>query len=239
MRKLFSVALIPLAIASGGMSSKQHIPQSEYIIAQSTGIASIWQRPQRKRHGARGGTICAIAPGLVDTYILWSDRPLFLWHNFGTDKEAQLVVRDDETEAVVWEKTVKIGDQQAVYEAQQSLEPGKRYQWQLSGYTLWTTFQVMGTSDRQKISADLQTIEQQLKATKASSEEIAIKKADYFLNYEIKHKTETGTFYLWSDAFQTLYQVDKPSQSFVKQREEFVANICTEKSPSATTSQAK
>jgi hypothetical protein len=233
MRKLFSFALIPFAIASGGMSNAPQIPQTGYIIAQSTdGIASLWKR-RTKRHGARGSIICAIAPGLVDTYILWSDRPLFLWHNFGTDKEAQLVVRDYDTQAVVWEKTVKIGDKQAVYDAQESLEPGKRYQWQLPGYTLWNTFQVMETSDRQKIAADLQTLEQQLKTNKAPSEEIAIKKADYFLNYEIKHQTEKGTFYLWSDAFQTLYQVDKPSSSFVKQREEFVANICTAKPPSA------
>ena len=242
MRKLFSIALIPLAIAFGGMSNAQQIPQSGYTIAQSTiGIASLWQRRPKKRFASRSVGICSIAPGLVETYNVWSDRPLFLWHSSETNQQAQLVVRDYDTQELVWEKTVKIGDNQAVYDAEKPLEPGKRYQWQLSvsDNTPWNVFQVMGTSDRQKIAADLQTLEQQLKTSKASAEEIAIKKADYFLNYEIKHKTEKGTFYLWSDAFQALYQVDNPSKSFVKQREEFIANICTAQPPSATTSQAK
>ncbi|OUL18932.1 hypothetical protein BV372_33715 [Nostoc sp. T09] len=43
-------------------------------------VASFWQRSHKIRHGARGdGSICASAPGLVNTYIVWSDRPLFLW----------------------------------------------------------------------------------------------------------------------------------------------------------------
>ncbi|MBD2198163.1 MULTISPECIES: DUF928 domain-containing protein [Calothrix] len=239
MRKLFSLALIPLAIASGDMTSAQQIPQTGDIIAQATsGINSLWQRRPKRRLASRG-FMCPIAPGLVETYITWSDRPLFLWQNFGTDGEAKLVVRDRETEAVIWEKTVKVSDKQAVYDAEKPLEPGKSYQWQLSvsNNSPWNWFQVMEKSDRQKIQTDLQKLEQQLKANKASSEDIALEKADYFLNYEIKHQREQGKFYLWSDALQAIHQVDKPSQSFVKQREEFIANICTSKTPSATKSQ--
>ncbi|OUL33450.1 hypothetical protein BV372_16505 [Nostoc sp. T09] len=243
MHKLFSFALIPLAIASGGIANEQHIPQSGYIIAQQSTdwIATIFQRRPKKRNGARGGTICPIAPGLVETYIVWSDRPLFLWHSSGTNQAAQLVVREYDSQKVVWQQPVNIADQKVFYNAQESLEPGKLYQWQLSGSpesTPWTTFKIMPASDRQKIQADLQTLEQQLKATKASSEEIALKKAEYFLNYEIKHTTESGTFHPWADAFQVLYQVDNPSSSFIAQRTKFVTDVCTQP-PSSTTSQIK
>lgn len=241
MRKLFSFALLPLAIAFGGIPNKQHIPQSGQLIAQQfhASILSILGQRPKKPLGARG-EICEIAPGLVDTYIIWSDRPLFLWHSSGIDQAAQLVVREYDSQKVVWQQPVNIADQKAFYSAEESLEPGKIYQWQLSGSpksTRWALFQIMPASDRQKITADLQTLEQKLKATKASPEEIALKKADYFLNYEVKHTTEPDTFHPWSDVFQVLYQVEKPSPSFINQRETFVTDVC--KSQSSTTSQAK
>ncbi|MDZ7959796.1 MAG: hypothetical protein RMY34_18260 [Aulosira sp. DedQUE10] len=245
-KSLLGFALIPLAIASGGivsanLANAQNIRQTQQIIAQSVDwIGLFWQRRPKKRLASRGPIqpVCAISPGLVDTYQLWSDRPLFLWHSPGNNQDAQVVVRDYDTQEVVWQKPVKIADQQAAYDAEKSLKPGKFYQWQLSGSSdTWITFQVMEASDRQKIQAGLQTIEQQLKSTKASPEEIALKKADFLINYEIKHTTETGTFHPWSDAFQILYQVEKPSASFIKQRAAFVTNVCTP--PSAATSQSK
>ncbi|BAY09329.1 DUF928 domain-containing protein [Calothrix sp. NIES-2098] len=240
MRKLFSFALIPLAIAFGGIPNEQHIAKSEQLMAQSSDLfAFFWKRRPRKPLASRGtnNPICAIAPGLIETYIVWSDRPLFLWHSPGNNQDAQLIVRDYETEKVVWQTPVKIADQKVVYGAEQPLEAGKFYQWQLSDSTNWTTFQVMPASDRQKIQAQLQTLEQQLKANKASSEEIALKKADYFLNYQLKHTTETGTFHPWSDAFQVLYQVEKPSASFIKQRETFVTDVCKPRSSATSPAQ--
>ncbi|BAY28747.1 hypothetical protein NIES2107_05790 [Nostoc carneum NIES-2107] len=244
-KSLLGFALIPLAIASGSIVSEnlanaQNIRQTQQTIAQSVDwVGLFWQRRPKKRLASRGVVqpVCAISPGLVETYKLWSDRPLFLWHSPGNNQDAQVVVRDYETEKVVWQKSVKIADQQATYDAEKPLEPGKFYQWQLSGSNNWTTFQVMEASDRQKIQSGLQALEQQLKSAKASPEEIALKKADFFINYEIQHTTETGTFHPWSDAFQILYQVEKPSTSFVKQRADFVSNVC--KPASAARNQAK
>lgn len=78
---------------------------------------------------------------------------------------------------------------------------------------------------RPKIQADLLSLEQKLRATKASDEEIALRKADYFLNYPVKHKTDNNIHHLWSDALQTLFQVQQPSADFKKKREAFVADL--------------
>ena len=75
-------------------------------------------------------------------------------------------------------------------------------------------------------------MEKQLKNTKNHSEEIALKRADFFLNYEIKHKVENKTFNAWSDALLALYQVEKPSQSFVNNRQKLVKSLCTSASSS-------
>ena len=157
-------------------------------VAQNTStyrISSLWQRRKRKNTVRSGpNDICAIAPGVVDTYIVWHDRPLFLWHS-GKNQNAELIVREEGTNKVVWKQTVNIADQKVLYSAPESLEAGKAYEWQLSGSTNWRTFKVMSTEERQKIATQLQTLDQKLKAAKASPEEIATKKAEYFLDYKV------------------------------------------------------
>ena len=85
----------------------------------------------------------------------------------------------------------------------------------------------MPNRDRAQIHADLQTLDQKLRATSASSEEIALRKADYFRNYQIKHKTDNNIIHLWSDALQAMFQVEQSSADFVKNREAYVASLCT------------
>lgn len=238
-KSLFSFALVPFVITSGGIGSRDVTydstsRESGQIIAQNTfagWVASFWQRRPSRALAARSTSgICPIAPGLVETYIVWHDRPLFLWQNPGNNQDVQLIVRDYESQSVVWEQTVKTADEKILYNNQQPLESGKLYQWKLSGVnhsTNWTTFQVMPASDRAKIQADLQTLEQKLRATRTSTEEIALRKADYFRNYQIKHKTEDKIVHPWSDALQTMFQVEQPSPDFVKNREAYIASLCT------------
>lgn len=237
-KSLFSFALVPFIVTSGEISSRDIIynstyRESEQIMARYTFIgwvASFWQRRPSRPLAARSTSgICPIAPGLVETYIVWHDRPLFFWQNLGNNQDVQLIVRDYDSQTVVWEQPVNTADEKILYNNQQPLESGKLYQWKLSGSTSgtnWTTFQVMPASDRDKIQVDLQTLEQKLRATRASTEEIVLRKADYFLNYQIKHKTENNILHLWSDALQTLFQVEQPSPDFVKNREAYIAALC-------------
>ncbi|HCF28675.1 MAG TPA: hypothetical protein DEV81_16060, partial [Cyanobacteria bacterium UBA11049] len=206
---LFSIALIPFVVTSGGIGSTDAIDvinnaESKQIVAQNTfagWVASFWQRRPSRPLAARTGGICPIAPGLVETYTVWHERPLFLWQNPGNNEDVQLIVRDYDNQSVVWEQKVKTADEKILYNNQQPLESGKLYQWKLLGNTSstnWITFQVMPDSDRAQIQAHLQTLEQKLRATRASHEEIALTKADYFRNYQIKHKTDNNIIHLWS-----------------------------------------
>ena len=227
-RSLFSLALIPV-ISFGSFDKQIATPSSQnsQIEQLAFRVSSIWQRRPRKRNISRTIGVCAIAPGLVETYIVWSDRPLFLWHAQGKNQNVELTVRDYETQKVLWKQPVNTADQKVLYSGQEALKPGNRYQWQLSGSSNWTAFEIMPANQRQQIQLDLQTLEQNLKANKISTEEIALKKADYFLNYEVKHQTEHGIFHLWSDALQALY-IENPSPSFVQKRQAYVAGFCTD-----------
>lgn len=233
-QSLFNFALVPLVIASGGIGTdaKFRVSTSGQMIAQNTftgWVASFWQRRPRRRLAARTTSgVCAIAPGLVDTYIVWHNRPLFLWQSPRENEDVQLIVREYDSQAVVWTQPVNIADQKVLYGGKEPLESGKLYQWQLSNSTNWTVFQVMPAGDRDQIQADLQTLEQKLRATKASEEEIALKRADYFHNYQIKHKTDDNIVHPWSDALQALYEVEQPSPSFANNREASVADLCTQ-----------
>ncbi|MEM6752133.1 MAG: hypothetical protein AAF630_03980 [Cyanobacteria bacterium P01_C01_bin.38] len=153
---------------------------------------------------------------------------MFLWHTGVKNRDAQLIVRDRDSQNTLWVQKVNIGDKKVFYQGQ-PLQLSKIYQWKLEWQqkeatfsTPWANFQIMPANKRAQIQADLQRLEQ--KSLSANSEEIAIKKAEYFLNYLIKVESKD---YLFSDGLQALYQVEKPSASFVSKREEFVRNICT------------
>lgn len=215
-----SVAIIPLVmmgISSDRVDSRS-VPDSPQLIASSGWRFAFWQRRPRRRLGVRSGA-CAVSPGLVGKYTIWHDRPLFVWQGKGT----QVSVRDRENQTVLWTQPLNATEQEVPYNAQDSLQPGKLYQWQILGteslgsdLNYWTTFEVMPTERRDQIKSELQTLEQQLRAKRASQEEIALQKADYFANREF-----------WSDAVQTLYEVENPSASFVEQRRSYVANLCS------------
>ncbi|ARV59864.1 hypothetical protein BZZ01_15600 [Nostocales cyanobacterium HT-58-2] len=239
---VFSYAIIPLFVGTAAISNAHTAPvaKSSQLVAQqsfASGLAFFWQRRPRHRLGARSG-ICPISPGLIETYVVWSDRPLFVWQGKG----AQITVRDRQTQAVLWTQPLNATEQKIAYNGKEPLQPGKLYQWQLLGAessssdrNQWTTFQIMPAEERDKIQADLQTLEQKLQSARASQEEIAQKKADYFLNYEIKHKNnKNDTSNAWSDALQTLFEVENPSPSFVKQRQAYVADFCTKQATGTT-----
>lgn len=230
-KSLLSLALISVTISFTSLSSTVKPVSGQIIAEPSTGwVKSIWKRGPKRPRGARGGDsrsqICPIAPGLIDTYIVWSDRPLFLWQYSGDNKSVELIVRESGSQKDLWTQNVNLVDKKAFYGNEKALEPGKLYMWKLLGSTDWNSFKIMPADERENIHNQLQALDKQLKNTKNSSEEIALKKANFFLNYEIKHTVENKTFNAWSDALLALYQVDKPSQTFVNNRQEFVESLC-------------
>ena len=132
---LFSLVLVPSVIASSGITTYAHSGQLSntqakiYLtLAQNViafRFASFWQRQPKKPKVVRGGDICPISPGLADTYIIWSNQPLFLWENHGEKKEAELLIRDCATKEIVWKQPVKTGDEKASYSGTTALVAGK------------------------------------------------------------------------------------------------------------------
>lgn len=211
-------------------------PVSGQIIAeQSTNwIAWIWRRKPKRPLGSRSGNnqTCLIAPGLIDTNIVWNNRPLFLWQYSGDNKSVDLIVREYDSKKDVWIQSVNLVDEKVFYSGEKALEPGKMYQWKLSENSNWALFKIMSADERKNVEKQLQNLEQQSEDTKNSSEAIALKKAELFLNYEVKHQANNKTFNAWSDALLALYQVDNPSDSFIDNRKKFVESLCPSMSSS-------
>mgnify|MGYP001791703196 FL=1 len=221
----FGLGLFAIAIALGMSSENPAIAQvrrpRQSIIRRW--VNSIWGRRPKRSLGARSN-IVAISPGLIDTLSVWHDKPMFLWHSSSKNQRAMLIVRERNSEETLWEQDVNVANRKAFYQGQ-PLEPGKNYQWKLTGTTTsipWTNFQIMPENQRAQIKADLQRLEQK-SLTDNTSEETAKIKAEYFLNRSINQNKE----YLWSDGLQALYQVKKPSQEFIKNRQQLITNILT------------
>lgn len=221
-----SLTIIPFLVLFSTISSSIKPVSSQILPEQSTSFISIWRRKPKKPLGGRTGSVCPLAPGIIDTYIVWSDRPLFLWQYSGTDEQAELIVRESGSKQNLWTKTVNLADKKSFYDAQKPLEPGKLYQWKLSGTSASGLFQIMPADERENIRQQLQALEKQIKGSKNLSEEIALKRATFFLNYEIKHQIENKKFNAWSDALTTLYQVEQPSKEFVSNRQKFIKSFC-------------
>lgn len=227
-QSLLSLALIFVTASFAIVSSNVNPVSGQIIPRQSTNwVGSIFRRRPKRPLGSRSGQICPIAPGLIDTYIVWSNRPLFLWEYSGDNKPVDLVVREFDSKQNVWTQSVNLTQKKALYGGEKALEPGKIYQWQLSGNNNWALFKIMPTDERQNITEQLQALEQKSNKAAYSSEEISMKKVDFFLNYEIKHQAENKTFNAWSDALLALYQVENPSPDFVNNRKEFVQSLCS------------
>jgi hypothetical protein len=159
---------------------------------------------------------CAISPGLVgNTDVLWSDRPVFIWQGQAT----QVSLYNFDTDELLWSKTLEPDTLQVVFDGA-ALQPGQLYRWELSdGQDITSSylFQAMDADQRSQLSADLTTLETQLKATGATDETISVERAHYF--------AERG---YWSDALQTLYAIAQPSTEVSQTLQDITIHLCQE-----------
>lgn len=202
------------AVGSENTATAQSKPQPNIV---KRFIDSIWKRHPTKSLGARYN-VFPIAPGVIDTSEIWHNKPMFLWHSASKNQPARLIVREQNSEKSQWVQKVNIADKKALYQGK-PLQAGKIYQWKLEGVDSsipWTNFRIMPEKQRAQINTDLNKLEQ--KTLAANPEEIAQRKAEYFVNYGMKSL-------LWSDALQALYQVKQPSQDFIQNRQELIDNI--------------
>jgi hypothetical protein len=188
---------------------------------------NLLQRRPRQRPGGRGdGSLCAIAPGLLERQnIIWNDRPLFLW-NASSKVMLQQLELFDQSGKIVWQKSLAATAQSALYEGQ-PLQPGQFYTWRL----YWTlqdaertagdanyTFQLMEPEQQQQIASELRTLARRLQASGEDAETVANQQADYLL---------TRSQPLWSDALKVLYTIENPSSQTTQKLQGWIDAACS------------
>jgi hypothetical protein len=166
--------------------------------------------PVEPRKGGSRPTdpICMVSPDAPSKpRIVWSDRPLFLWKG----RVQTIAVRPRDSEQDLWNQPAT-ETQNITYQGE-PLQPGQTYEWVVNSST-FVLFQIMETQQRNRITAELKTLENQLQTQGASIEAIALAKAKYFADSN-----------LWSDALQQAYSVPNPSDG-LKEMIKNIDNLC-------------
>jgi Domain of Unknown Function (DUF928) len=209
---LSPILLLPLSLAI--VPPPAPLLASPLIADGGSWLADWLRKKPTQRSVVRGDQICAVAPGLLEsTPTIWSDRPVFIWQ--GTGQEIR--VRDRETQALLWSKSVSATDQAIVYDGE-PLQMGRLYQWQVVEDATpptapsWNTFEVMSVEQRVPITTELDAIETRMMDESLGT--IALAKSNYL--------AEQG---LWSDALRMLYEV-RLSPDIQMERQKVIEEIC-------------
>lgn len=171
--------------------------------------------PVEKRPGGKRGDLCAIAPRSINTETeVWNDRPLFVWQgNFG-----KIEVQSNDRKQVLWSQPVAATDSLVRYTGAPLL-PSQIYNWVIfdldNNPIFFVPFKVMDAQKRDRIRLDLMALEEELKNKKATAEQIALKRANYFAQHQ-----------LWSDVLQEVYTVKNPSATLKEILQKIPTQLC-------------
>ncbi|MCU0533503.1 MAG: DUF928 domain-containing protein [Hydrococcus sp. Prado102] len=220
------VSSITIAIAQ---TQQQPTPQTRRKEPKSI-WETIWNllTAREQRNMASRGNLCPITGLLEKQNVIWSDRPLFLWQGTGIIEIKVYAPFDPNTdEKLLWSQKVKTEDKTNPFNGipynGEQLQSGKSYDWELiyldekgrQETTNKLTFQVMKSPERDRISAELNTLQTQLQAEGATTEEIALQRANYFAERD-----------LWSDALQEIYSVPNPSPDLINNYNNLLTSVC-------------
>lgn len=225
MNKLLLPILLSLTItipvmvqAQENSTQTEETPQKSTSILQA--ILSLLKSPEN-RLITRGEEVCPISPGNLGEQLIWSDRPLFIWQGKIPQSEINLYSSTtnynyEQDDRLIWHETVSPNTQTIAYAGEQ-LKPGFTYDWEFisNGKTYRPTFILMEQPQREAIATELTALENKLQASGATSEEIAIALADYFIQQQ-----------LWSDALQQLYSIENPSAFFTDKITDIEQYLC-------------
>ena len=155
--------------------------------------------PTDPGHGTVSRGPCTIAPlDLKTNTEVWSDRPLFLWRG----PIGRIEVRQQGSNDVLWRQPIEPGVGRMQY-AGEPLQPGRTYNWVLfdleNNAISSIAFKVMNAREREQVNTQLLSLERELKAKGATTEESAARRAQYFAQRQ-----------LWSDAWREAFSVDNP-----------------------------
>jgi hypothetical protein len=233
-RKFLTIGAIA-AIASSGLISSlsaQEAPVQSHPTATSsesnpsTSLQYIQQEfSARRGFGGSRGDVCLVSPAPGEPGLIWSDRPLFVWElrtpdSITIDHLLITVVNFDSRE-LIWSQELP-PDMKSIIYAGQGLQPGQDYAVSISSRTDDNPdrylFQITEPEQQQQITTQLQILEQQLQASGATAETIAIQKAQYLIDQGFT-----------SDGFQVLYAVENPSAELTQTLQIFISQQCPDR----------
>ncbi|OYD94983.1 hypothetical protein CDG77_11505 [Nostoc sp. 'Peltigera membranacea cyanobiont' 213] len=221
MNKLLfhTLSLSVIALSTTPVLSNQPIPtqpkQPQSFISWISQAIFKKEPPIRPRKGGSRPTvrnpndICMISPDKPETTrIVWSDRPLFIWQG-----QVNKIVLLNKNTGKKWTQPVTETQNISTYTGDEPLQPGQTYEWRVffedslskEELSSGVNFQVMEAQQSDRITADLQILEKQLKAENKDTEAIALAKAKYFAENQ-----------LWSDVLQQVYSVQFRSDELQK-----------------------
>lgn len=187
-------------------------------------ILSLFRSRQNSLITRSEGDVCFISPGSLGEQEIWSDRPLFIMA--GEIPQAQITVHSPTTNynferdgQVVWTTDIAPDTKILAYGGEQ-LQPGFTYDWIFSETEKEykpISFKLLPQSEREKIAAELTTLETELQQQGATTEDIAIAKADFFVSQQ-----------LLADALQQLHSVKQPSLTLDTKMADLKQFLCTD-----------
>jgi Domain of Unknown Function (DUF928) len=173
----------------------------------------IFNQRRRQREGIRRSGFCVLSPSVIETDIIWSDQPLFLWRGAAN----QITLAKFGSSEPFWSQAIEPQTQQVCYSGE-ALQPGEIYQWRLlgdSGTETSLIFQVMELAQRSQIEIQLQMMATQQPSSDVGLEAIALQQVQYFADQN-----------LWSDALQLLYSINNPSPQTTAAIQQIEENLC-------------
>lgn len=227
---LSATALSTLVILPNQAQSVKKTPIQQTFSWTNISQALFIKKPpvQPRKGGSRDpllptADICMISPDApTQRRIVWSDRPVFIWKG----SVQKIALRTAGSNKYLWSQPV--AETQSTNYTGKALQPGQTYDWQVfigESPSKFVSFQVMDAQQRERITSDLNTLENQLKAKKADGEAIALAKANYFVQNQ-----------LWSDALQQAYSVENPSTELAQIRQDIPDKLCNQQQTVGTNS---
>ena len=217
---VIAICLVPLAVrAQDNPDSATNRRESSSVLER---ILSLFK--SRQNSLITRGDVCFVSPGSVGEQLVWSDRPLFIMD--GEIPEARIEIHSPTTNynyerdgQIVWTTDLAPNTTTLAYTGE-PLQPGFVYDWVFSKSEKTyepIAFKLMSQPEREQIAGELNTLETELQQQGATTEDIAIAKADFFVSRQ-----------LLSDALQQLHSVEQPSSTLVSEIADVKKYLCTD-----------
>lgn len=168
------------------------------------------------------GNLCLLSPGSEQR--IWSLSPTFVWQGMPT-----VGVRPAQEREILWQVEASEPVSGAFRELYTGpiLERGKQYEWLFFNTptepALWFSFRVVNRLTHWRIFRELNALQTQLEAEEATPDEIALARANYFLENDLP-----------VDAISEMFTVSEPSDELVEAQESLVQALCSDENISLT-----